>query len=188
MGCTTSISTVSKDVDRRGPLIKNHGYISNENIEIVKRTWKLLSGDIQDVGAKIFLKLFDLNPSIREIFHCESLDGDALLRNRQFRGHASRFMQAIGAAVDTIDDLQGSMGPMLEDLGRQHLTFAGFKPGYWDCFTDAILHVWKDQLHYRFTTEVAKAWKTVFVFIVLKLKEGFEKACLMEAQKNLIYS
>ena len=167
---------------RWGNLIRNIGYISDENKVHVKKTWKLLSRDIPGLGAKIFIRIFDSNPDIKQIFHCDDLEGDALLKNSQFKGHASRFVQAMGAAVDNIDDLHGGMGPMLEGLGRQHLSFKGFKPEFWDTFTESILHVFKDKLHHRFTTDVASAWKLIFVFMIQKLKQGYQQASLEQAE------
>ena len=188
MGCSTSISKgTSQNTERWRSLIKNESFISNENKEFVKRTWRIISSDIQEVGAKIFISIFDINPLVKEIFQCDTLEGDALLKNKRFRGHATRFMQAIGVTVDNIDDLHGVVGPMLEDLGRQHHTFDRFKPGYWDCFTEAILQVWKDQMRYRFTAEVESAWKTLFAFIILKLKDGYQQACLLDAKDSVIY-
>ena len=186
MGCASSISSKNinspETMERWGNLIRNIGYISVENKTRVKKTWKLLSRDISGIGAKIFVKIFEADPDIKKIFHCDGLEGDALLTNSQFKGHASRFMQAIGAAVDNIDDLQGGMGPMLEGLGKQHLSFQGFKPEFWDTFTDAILDAFRETLHHRFTSEVAAAWKLVFVFIILKLKQGYQEACLEQAE------
>ena len=189
MGCASSISSKSskkpnssETMERWGNLIRNIGYISVENKSRVTKTWRLLSRDISGIGAKIFVQIFESNPEIKHIFHCDGIEGNALLTNSQFKGHASRFMQAIGAAVDNIDDLQGGMGPMLEGLGKQHLSFEGFKPEYWDNFTGAILNVFKDTLHHRFTPEVASAWKLVFVFVILKLKQGYQQACLEQAE------
>ena len=185
MGCGTSKSRSSETMERWGNLIRNIGYISFENKKLVKKTWKILSRDIPGVGAKIFLRIFEANPNIKEIFHCQGLEGEALLKSHQFKGHASRFMQAIGAAVDNIDDLINGMGPMLEVLGRQHMSFNGFKPEFWDTFTEAILCVWKETLRHRFSTDVATAWKLVFAFIILKLKQGYKQACIEHAENKM---
>lgn len=189
MGCASSVTRIvpkktmsSETMERWGNLIQNIGYISNENKLLVKKTWKVLSRDISGVGSKIFLKIFDANPDIKEIFGCDDLEGEALTKSHQFKGHASRFMQAIGAAVDNIDDLQGGMGPMLEGLGRQHMSFKGFKPEFWDTFTEAILQAFKEKLHHRFTPEIATAWKLVFIFVIIKLKQGYQAASVELAE------
>jgi len=59
----------------------------------------------------------------------------------RFKGHAVRFMQAVQAVVDNIDNYHETVTPLLNDLGRRHTHFKGFKPIYFNDFQDSILQV-----------------------------------------------
>ncbi len=150
---------------------------------IVARTWKILSNDLGGRGSKIFLRIFKMNPGVKKLFPFGHLEGEALLRDPHFKGHASRFMQAVGAVIDNIDSYAETLAPLLLGLGRQHIHFKGFEPTYWKTFEVAILEVWSEELESKFTVDAREAWHMVFKFILLKLNEGYEEA-LEEEEKR----
>ncbi|XP_064596366.1 neuroglobin-like [Liolophura sinensis] len=161
----------------RGPgNAKNHHsnlQISDEQKHVVKKTWKLLSNDMAGHGSEVFLRIFQLYPHVKQLFPCRDAEGEELLHHPTFKGHASRFMQAVGAAVDNIDDLDEALRPLLIGLGRQHIHFKGFRPDYFNAFTESMMYVWQQELKEKFTDFAKEAWKTVFDFIMGTLKEGF---------------
>ena len=110
------------------------------------------------------------------MFPFRNYDGDVLLKDSCFKGHASRFMQAVGAAIDYMDDLHDAMGPMLVALGEQHFFYEGFKPEYWDTFSESVLDILKQVLRRKYVPKLSEAWEKVFVFMVSKLNEGYDKA------------
>ncbi|XP_052809362.1 cytoglobin-2-like [Mya arenaria] len=152
-----------------------HGFTDHEKA-LIKKTWRVVSNNMPGVGAKIFLKIFSLRPQVKQIFPCRDVTGEDLLRDTHFRGHASRFMQAVGAAVDNINDLDQAMAPLLFGLGTQHIHYSGFKPEYFDIFIVAILEVFAEELGSKYTEGVATAWRRVVEFIISKLKEGYVHA------------
>lgn len=80
----------------------------------------------------------------------------------------------VDAVVENIDDPDGVMGPFLVGLGRQHVTFGGFKPEYFDAFEEAMTTVWAEELGDKFDVMARQAWKVVFQFIMHKLRKGYE--------------
>ena len=50
-------------------------------------------------------------------------------------------MQAVGAIVDNIDNYAEAVSPLLNELGRRHTQFKGFKPIYFNDFQDSIMEV-----------------------------------------------
>ena len=80
----------------------------------------------------------------------------------------------VDAVVENIDDPDGVMGPFLVGLGRQHVTFGGFKPEYFDAFEEAMTTVWAEELGDKFDDMARQAWKVVFQFIMHKLRKGYE--------------
>ncbi len=170
MGCTASVSYPT-------PKIKvGKTYIDHTQSMLVRKTWHYLSGDMTGIGSKVFLSIFKLHPAVKELFPCRDKEGDELLKDENFKGHASRFMQAVGAVVDNIKDLDESMTPLMIGLGRQHIHFSGFVPENFDAFTESMLLVWAEELKWRFTAEARDAWLAVFNFIMMKLKEGYALA------------
>ena len=150
--------------------------LTEEQKTIVKRHWRVLSTDIQKLGTAVFLQIFRDHPEVKQLFPCRDVEDDDLISSLEFRGHAYRFMQAVGAVVDNIDNLENAMGNALLFLGKQHVTFMGIKSVYFDDFYVVISKVWKDVLGRRYTPESEKAWSQVFSYIMEKLKKGFESA------------
>ncbi|XP_053398277.1 hemoglobin subunit pi-like [Mercenaria mercenaria] len=177
MGC--SLSTVSKSqiAQKNGiPVKSDCSDITERQKVLIKKTWNVVSNDMPGVGAKIFLRIFTIKPAIKQIFPFHDVTGDALLRDGQFRGHASRFMQAVGAAVDNINALDSAMAPLLFGLGQQHINYKGFNVEYFSVFSIAITHVLERELRTKFTPEVAIAWAKMMEFMVSKLIEGYHDA------------
>ena len=192
MGCTTSKSiatkkpvTAKKDksvfFDRfREPDI----VISNEEKTIIKRQWETLSADMEATGTAVFMRIFTEHPEIKCLFSFKDIDNQELPRSTELRRHSLRFMQAIGAAINNIDDIDSKWPDTLLTLGKQHTKFTGFKPLYFQVFYDAILHAWKTVLDDCFTTECTVAWGHLLVLIMEKLKKGYHLATLEEVTRS----
>lgn len=103
-----------------------------------------------------------------------------------FAGHASRFMQAVGAMVDNMDDLDNTMYPVLINLGKRHVLFEDFEGNFFDAFEQGMLLVWSDELGTRFDEKVRDAWQMVFSYIIRTLKAGYdgEKELLLKAVED----
>ncbi|XP_014676644.1 PREDICTED: neuroglobin-like [Priapulus caudatus] len=145
---------------------------------LIRRSWKLLCEDSMTmIGGEIFLKIFELNNEVKALFPFRDVTGEALKHDPDFKGHASRFMQALGAAVDNLDNLRHSLEPLLSALGKTHTRYTdrGFTPAFFDEFTASILHVWRERLGRKFTPEVRAAWLAMVSFIATAMKDGYRK-------------
>lgn len=186
MGCSASVALVQKNslsvgnnkrifYDRfRHPDIN----ISDEDKNIIKSQWQILSANITGNGIAVFINLFKQYPEIKELFRCEDVEDEYLERNDKLREHAIRFMKAVGTAVESIDDLETSMSKSLLNLGKRHLEFTGFRPVYFEEFYKAISKVWNIVLGSGYTPVSAEAWRQVLVFILEHLKKGYHLASL----------
>ncbi|KAL3883342.1 hypothetical protein ACJMK2_029616 [Sinanodonta woodiana] len=179
MGCAGSMA-LTANVRGMRPLEKLHSggkYSFDEKQKrVIIKTWKCLSCDISGNGAKVFLRIFQLNPHVKQLFPCRHVEGAALLQDPDFKGHAARFMQAVGAVIDNIDDMEGALRDLLLGLGKQHIHFTGFKPDYFNAFQEAVVHVWQQELREKFTEYCRSAWVIIFDFIMEHLKEGYRLA------------
>ncbi|KAK2148581.1 hypothetical protein LSH36_491g05001 [Paralvinella palmiformis] len=172
MGCTTSVH-VSNVLHTQTDTAR--GFTSHQKHVIIK-TWRMLSNDLNGRGARIFLRIFRLNPEVKKLFPCGHLDGDELVKDPVFKGHATRFMQAVGAVIDNIDDYEQALLPLLNSLGRQHIHFRGFRYEQFDAFEEAMMYVWEEDLGSRFTPETREAWHKVFRFLMDGLRQGYQDA------------
>jgi len=154
MGCAKSVESRSKDSTKEVKfaddlLSPQKVVLTEQHKKVIVKTWTILSTDLEGRGSRIFLLIFGRNPLIKTIFSFGHLEGEELVCDPQFKGHALRFMQAVGIVVDHIDNYSEALAPLLNDLGRRHTQFKGFKPIYFNDFQDSIMEVGDAQLTHR---------------------------------------
>ncbi len=152
-------------------------FFTEHQKRLINRTWRYLANDLTGHGSKVFLRIFDVMPTARDLFpslrYCQT--HEQLVNNPVFKGHASRFMQAVGAVVDHIDDPEGGLSQLLRELGEQHVNFFGFDQLYFQRFSESMMYVWTNELGNKLTPGVRLAWQAVFDFIMTKMREGYEE-------------
>lgn len=190
MGCSASCASKVGAVNKNDPA--NIGDFTKREIEVIQRSWKRLSNDLPKRGVAVFTAIFKREPKVKQLFHVDHLEGDALLNNHVFKGHSSRFMQAVGAVVENIEQCDDAVGPLLQDLGARHTGFEGFDMKFYEVFEAALLEVWKQELGRYFNAEVEHVWKQLFKFIKASLmlghalEEDKQKKSLAKAYKDTI--
>ena len=94
--CSSSDSTGAgnKDTDLQ---------LTVDDKERIRSTWPLVSGDPYRLGARVFLRIFQLAPDARKLFRFDGLSEMELVVNGLFRTHSSRFIRAIDLAVNNLD-------------------------------------------------------------------------------------
>lgn len=154
--------------------------------KIIRNTWKKLEPDMTKIGIKIFLRIYTCDPRIKVLFPCKDLEGDELLSDSHLKAHASRFMQIIKMIVDNIGNVETVIEPVVLDRGKQHLQIIGFRSEYFDNFSEAMLHIWNEELRTSFTEQAKEAWSIVFEYIMSKLQEGYNTAAMEEEVKYML--
>lgn len=160
--------------------------ISDEEKDIIKSQWQILSANSTTNGIAVFVSLFKQYSEIKELFGCAEAEEEYLERNDKLREHAIRFMKAVGDAVESIDDLENAMSTSLLNLGKRHLELTGFKPIYFEEFYKAIASVWDNVLSSSYTPVSVEAWRHILVFILDNLKKGYHLASLEEVHADAI--
>lgn len=168
MGAICSGSYSQKPVDY------SQGSFTAHQKRILRETWVVFRENMIVRGQKVFLRIFEMNPKIKDAFGLDGLEGTNLIQDERFLAHATRFMQSVGTAVDQINDLE-ALRPLLLNLGRRHAEKPNFKPIYFSSFTEAMMFTWEKELGEKFTTEVAEAWLKLFLFIMECLKAGYQQ-------------
>ena len=151
--------------------------LNNHKKDIIYSTWRCLLDSNVENGMRIFKYIFLRRPDVKILFPFRDLEGQALENDPMFRRHATHFMQAIGAAVDNLDDLD-RLTPMLLLLGEQHSQTAGFGVEYFELFTQCLMLVWEERLGDSLTAQVRAAWEKLFVFILMTLRDGFNQGVM----------
>jgi len=154
MGCATSIVSRSKDSAKEVKfsddlLSPKSVVLTAQHKQVLVENWEILSSDLSGRGTRIFMQIFSRNPLIKSIFSFGHLDEDELLCDPRFKAHGVRFMSAMGIVVDNIDNYSEVMPPLLNDLGRRHTQYKGFKPIYFNEYQDSILQVRHTRAHTR---------------------------------------
>jgi len=96
-----------------------------------------------------------------------------------FRNHAAAFASAIGMAVESLDDWDGDLTATLLQLGRMHSETEGFTVQNFEIFAESLFHVWETRLECCLDgmdtnlAEVNHAWEILFIFIMMKLRDGY---------------
>ncbi len=68
----------------------NSVVLSDSQKYAIRSTWKLIEKDVTNNGIAVFLRIFDQNPEIKQLFSFKDVWGDALLEHPKFKGHAER--------------------------------------------------------------------------------------------------
>ncbi len=179
MGCASSVAVpIKSSIQLNSIQVANNdewGFTDRQKT-IVRKTWKLLATDLTGRGIKVFTRIFEIQPDLKQLFSFRNAEGEAMLKDTRFKGHASRFMNSVGAVVDNLDNLSETLKPLLTELGMNHVNFQGFEPEYFNVFFKAMNQVWAEDLGSKFTAEAQEAWTLVFSFIMDNLKLGFAMA------------
>ncbi len=135
-------------------------------IALVRETFVPVSS-IADQAAQIFYsKLFERNPSLRQLFPSE------MSRQRM------ALMRTIGIAVDHLDRLD-TLVPMVEDLGRRHVGY-GVETHHYALVGEALLDTLRDGLGAAFTSEAEDAWRAAYNLLAAVMLAGAQTTAPLE--------
>ena len=178
MGCSSSLGTVIVNNIQSKPDTSNVPItvFDSKEKQIIRRTWRYLNGDLTERGSRVFLYIFNARPDLKVAFHLDDIPNEELHKNFIFIDHASRFMQAVGAVVENMDDLEGTLSPLLMKLGATHVGFDGFEVHDLPLFVEAIMEIWENDLGAaKFKLEHQNTWLKVFTYITSTLEQGYQK-------------
>ncbi|XP_076445677.1 neuroglobin-like [Babylonia areolata] len=147
---------------------------SDTQIDTIRSTWPLLSGDHGRVGADIFSRIFREAPSVQDLFHHFHIHkSEDMYQSKVFAEHAARFLGVIQDLVDNLECPQ-NIDQQLLILGAKHATFDGYHPEYFRLYTKCMMEVWEVELGEEFIHEVKESWRLAFEYVVERMTEGFD--------------
>ncbi len=153
MGCTLS----QQCYDKEGVYTKSNGQSAKGHVklippqncgdetftqqekQILRETWKLVSTDRQEQGMAIFIEIFRKWPDLQMLFPFKNCSHDELLQQPMFRSHALRFINSIDTTIHSLDALDVALIPVLHQLGKTHVNINIDLPKYMHVFMHAII-------------------------------------------------
>jgi hemoglobin-like flavoprotein len=132
--------------------------MTNEEIYLVKESFKKVE-PIADRAAELFYKrLFELDPGLRPLF-----TGD-------IQEQGKKLMKMIGMAVKGLDRID-ELIPIVEGLGARHRNY-GVQDSHYQTVAEALLWTLEKGLGDDFTEDTKKAWIRVYQLLATTMQNG----------------
>ncbi|XP_038641794.1 neuroglobin-like isoform X1 [Scyliorhinus canicula] len=133
--------------------------LSQEQKELVQRSWKILHQDIARVGVIMFIRLFETHPECKDVFFLfRDIDDLQQLRlSKELQSHGLRVMSFIEKSVARLEQ-EDKLEQLAFELGRSHCRYNA-PPKYYEYVGVQFIAVVKPILKENWTPEVEEAWK-----------------------------
>jgi hemoglobin-like flavoprotein len=131
---------------------------------LVQESFAKIAPIADDAAALFYRRLFDIDPSLRRMFH-----GDMAEQRR-------KLMLMLTVAVKGLDRLD-ELVPAVQNLGRRHGTY-GVTDAQYDTVAAALLWTLEKGLGPMFTAETREAWVTVYSLLATTMREAAREAAV----------
>ncbi|XP_040054930.2 x globin isoform X2 [Gasterosteus aculeatus] len=147
---------------------------SEEQIQMIKDSWKVIRDDIAKVGIIMFVRLFETHPECKDVFFLfrDVEDLERLRTSRELRAHGLRVMSFIEKSVARLDQMERLEALALE-LGKGHYHYNA-PPKYYSYVGAEFIGAVQPILKERWTEELEEAWKTLFQFVTGLMQRGYQ--------------
>ena len=157
--------------------------ISEHHKSVILDTWPLVAEQMAENGTRVFFRIFELSPRIKNVFGFgPDQSGRDIVNHPRLVGHASRFMEALESAVSNLDALDEIVAPVFINLGKHHVNFQNIDGEFFGVFSGAMMFAWREAMGSKFTAEVRSAWSRLFDFVLQHLRFGYHLE--MEDRRN----
>lgn len=126
---------------------------------LIESSWELMRPKAVHVADLFYDRLFELDPSLEELFP------EDLTTQRP------GFMNAVGAAVTGLDDVDSLRADLL-DMAR--LNLSGIRPGHYVTLGKALLWTFEQSLAEEFTPPVEEAWAALYADVAGTMLQATE--------------
>ncbi|KAM9355823.1 x globin [Pholidichthys leucotaenia] len=177
MGCAISGLAAKPEFVERNPedAAAAAALPSDEQIQMIKDSWKVIRDDIAKVGIIMFVRLFETHPECKDVFFLfrDVEDLERLRTSRELRAHGLRVMSFIEKSVARLDQPE-RLEALAVELGKSHYHYNA-PPKYYSYvgaeFICAVQPIMKDS----WTVELEKAWKTLFQYVTSLMNQGYQE-------------
>ncbi|MBX3000137.1 MAG: hypothetical protein KF893_16565 [Caldilineaceae bacterium] len=132
--------------------------MNTQQIELVQRTFALAAPMADEIAARFYGRLFELDPSLRPLFH-----GDIAQQG-------TKLMTVLAFAVHGLSKPQTILEPV-KRLGERHLHY-GVQPHHYATVGEALLWTLAQLFGPAFTAEVEEAWTAAYLLLAGVMQEA----------------
>ncbi len=126
--------------------------------ELVRQSLDRLSEQADPVTLLLYGKLFELDPSVRRVFH------------NDLAAQGAKLMDTLDAVATSLDRFE-SLRPRLARLGRLHASY-GVLPAHYDTLITALLWAFGQALGADFDARTREAWRLALAAVAAVMQEG----------------
>jgi hemoglobin-like flavoprotein len=133
-----------------------------ERRQLVTESWKTLAPNATQVGAIFYRRLFEVDPSLRAMFHGAIIDDQ---------------IRKLTTMLDLIVhwlDVPERLVPVLKQLGARHATY-GVHDDHYGKVATALIGTLEEGLGDAFTPELRSAWTEAYLLISSLMRRGAAK-------------
>ncbi|PWA16396.1 x globin [Gambusia affinis] len=161
-------------------------HLSEEQVQMIKDSWKVIRDDIAKVGIIMFVRLFETHPECKDVFFLfrDVQDLERLRTNRELRAHGLRVMSFIEKSVARLDQPE-RLEALAVELGKSHYHYNA-PPKYYNYVGAEFICAVQPILKERWTAELEEAWKTMFQYVASLMRQGYQDESAR--QRNLAAS
>ena len=127
-------------------------------IALVQGSWKDVLAVSETAAQLFYLRLFDLDPSLRPMFKGE------------LREQGRKLIAMMSVAVNGLARIE-TLVPVIEALGRRHAGY-GVKDEHYATVAGALLWALEQGLGARFTPDVRDAWGAAYGLLASTMQDA----------------
>ncbi|XP_040377352.1 non-symbiotic hemoglobin 3-like [Oryza brachyantha] len=154
---------------------------TEEQEALVIKSWNIMKDDSANIGHRFFLKIFEIAPSVRQLFSFLCNSDVSLENNPKLRAHAmSVFVMTCEAAAQLRETGKVTVrDTTLRRLGTTHFK-KGVSDGHFEVAKFALLETIKDGVPASMWSPAMKnAWGEAYDHLVAAIKQEMKPAALL---------
>lgn len=132
--------------------------MTQQEIALIKTTFAKIAPIAEQAAAIFYARLFELDPSLRALFHSDMGE------------QGKKLMQMIGLAVAGLDRIE-TLVPAVRQMGLRHAGY-GVRDEHYETVGDALLWTLAKGLGAQFTLEARIAWGKTYWLLAETMKAG----------------
>lgn len=137
------------------------------DILLVRDSFRKLGPMAEQVAALFYARLFELDPSLRKLFH-----GDMATQG-------CKFMQMIATAIAALDRAE-TITATFRQLGQRHIHY-GVRDEHYPIVGTALIWTLEKSLGPAFTPAVRSAWTAAYALMARAMMDGAHSASAANA-------
>jgi hemoglobin-like flavoprotein len=126
--------------------------LSQQEKDLIRQSYAKVAGIKEQAGQLFYQRLFEIEPSLREMFHRAPIETQAM-----------KLMQVIEWVVERLDDVKAIKSD-LDKLGKIHADY-GVKVDHYPIVGSALVWTLKKGLGPEFTPEAESAWIELYTYL-----------------------